>query len=1139
MSRLRPDDLRDLLRVPFTTEQLRSATAPLDPAVIVAGAGSGKTAVMAARVVWLVVTGQVRPSAVLGLTFTNKAAGELSTRIRGALAAAASGSPRVGGTVSQDDGEPVVATYHAYAGRLITDHGLRLGIEPQARLLTEAHRFQLATQVLRRHRGRIEALTSSVDMVAAALVELEAELNEHLVAPERLRDFDERWLGVLEAEAASASAGGGNRLAGQKALADMRATAARRLELVGLVDHYRAAKRELEVVDFGDQVALGARLAEECAAVGAAERAAAQIVLLDEYQDTSVAQRRMLTALFGCGHPVTAVGDPCQAIYGWRGASVANIDGFPEHFRRRDGRPARVFELSVNQRSGGRLLRLANTVAGALRERHRVVELQAPPAVADRGETEVALHPSWDAEVRWLAGRLREVVDEGTSPGECAVLVRARSDIPALHAALLEASLPVEVVGLGGLLALPEVADVVATLRVIDDPTANASLVRLLTGPRWRIGARDLAALGRRATDMLGGDIATLAASAHGQPDESRARAGSALTEPTRLEAAVAGVDPAEVVSLSDALDPVGLATDSDISEEGRRRMTLLGAELAALRRHAADPLVDLVHRVVETIGLDVELSASPEVVAARRRDNLSAFLDVAAEFTGLDADAGLAAFLAYLAAAERYERGLDAGTASGSNAVQLLTIHKAKGLEWDVVAVPDMSRSVFPPGKAGGRWPTNAEVLPASLRGDAAALPDCSGPGRSELARYKEACADHDKREERRLAYVAVTRAKTMLLASGHWWGPTQKRPRGPSPFLEELRDSYAAGHGTVVSWAPEPVEKANPALDDGRAFPWPAPVDESARQQREEAAGLVRAAMRDLATGQGGLGDDAAAMTGPERMLLAGLDRDMELLLAELSRELCPVVDVPLPAVLTASQLVRLRADPDGLARDMARPMPRRPTPAAVRGTRFHMWVEALYRQRPLLDPEDLPGAEDDEVVSGADLVTLQEAFLAGPYGTRVPHAVEVGFSVIVGERAVEGRIDAVYDLGDGRWEVVDWKTGQEPADPVQLAVYRLAWAQLAGVPVDDVEAAFLYVRQHRVERPALLGESDLARVLAGGARVLVGDASPLAGRRADAGRRRAPTGLAVPEGGGCQSPPAATTPRCRCLHRRHRGR
>jgi len=195
MSKLRPRDLCDLLRVPFTTEQLRAATAPMEPAVIVAGAGSGKTAVMAARVVWLVVTGQVSPAAVLGLTFTNKAAAELSSRIRGALAAAAvapagrrlrgdAARPREGGeTGGQDDGEPVVSTYHAYAARLISDHGLRIGVEPQSRLLPEAQRFQLATRVLRGHRGRIEALTGSVDAVAAALVELEAELNEHLVEP--------------------------------------------------------------------------------------------------------------------------------------------------------------------------------------------------------------------------------------------------------------------------------------------------------------------------------------------------------------------------------------------------------------------------------------------------------------------------------------------------------------------------------------------------------------------------------------------------------------------------------------------------------------------------------------------------------------------------------------------------------------------------------------------------------------------------------------------------------------------------------------------------------------------------------------------------------------------------------------------
>ena len=243
--------------------------------MIVAGAGSGKTAVMAARVVWLVVTGQVSPSAVLGLTFTNKAAAELSSRIRGALAAAAvapagrrlrgaAARPREGGeTGGQDDGEPVVSTYHAYAARLISDHGLRLGVEPQSRLLPEAQRFQLATRVLRRHRGRIEALTGSVDAVAAALVELEAELNEHLVEPAACGNSTSDGLASSKPRRLPPFNAAGSVLAGQRGLAALRATASRRLELIDLVDQYRAAKRALDLVDFGDQVALGARLAEE------------------------------------------------------------------------------------------------------------------------------------------------------------------------------------------------------------------------------------------------------------------------------------------------------------------------------------------------------------------------------------------------------------------------------------------------------------------------------------------------------------------------------------------------------------------------------------------------------------------------------------------------------------------------------------------------------------------------------------------------------------------------------------------------------------------------------------------------------------------------------------------------------------
>lgn len=1065
MSGPSPADLRTLLGLPFTDEQLAAAAAPLEPGLVVAGAGSGKTSVMAARVVWLVATGQVAPDQVLGLTFTNKAAAELAGRVRSALA-------RAGVAAAEDTGEPVVSTYHAFAGRLVAEHGLRIGVEPRSRLLADATRYQLAGRVLRRHRGPIVHLTRPLSMLIGDLVSLESELSEHLVAPAELIGWDAAWLADLEAACAEQQDQKGNKTHcdGLRRMADV---VRRRTELAAMVSAYREAKNELDAIDFGDQVALAASLAETVPEVGLAERERAGVVLLDEYQDTSVAQRRMLVGLFGSasgkGHPVTAVGDPCQAIYGWRGASVANLDGFPVHFARASGEPAATYTLAVNQRSGGRLLQLANTVAATLRQRHAVIELTAPAEKADLGDTIVGLHAAWADECAWVAEQIRAEVDAGTPPGECAVLVRARSDFGDLHAALTAAGLPVEVVGLGGLLALPEVADVVATLEVVDEPTANAALLRLLTGPRWRIGARDLARLGVQARELLAVDGL------------------ASQRDVDALEEAVAGVDPCDVVALADALDRPG---HDGWSVEALQRVTALAAELRLLRQSRDEPLLDLVHRVVEVTGLDVELAASAESVQARRRETLSAFLDVVAGFTDLEGESSLPAFLAYLRAAEEHERGLDSVTPSGSDAVQLLTAHKSKGLEWDVVACPDLTSKVFPSSTLRERWTSSAAVLPGPLRGDADDQPDLAALSKGGVSAYDDDCRAHLEREERRLGYVAFTRARRLLIGSGHWWGPTQKKKRGPSPFLRELRGHAEDGHGVVDVWADEPAEESNPSLQVPAVYIWPTPYDEEPYLRRRAAADQVLADLDALAAGSGLA--DVGGLTPWERDQLDRLDRETALLLEEARAARRPVREVLLPATLSASQLLRLQSDPEGFARDLARPVPRRPVAAARRGTRFHAWVETLFAQRPLLDPDELPGAEDDEIGTDTDLAALQEAFLASPYALRRPHAVEAPFALSLGGRVVRGRIDAVYDLGDGRWEVVDWKTGTEAADPLQLAVYRLAWASLAGVPVTAVAAAFLYVRTGEVARyDDLPGEAELTALLAGSGVV---DAEPL---------------------------------------------
>ncbi|NEB73878.1 ATP-dependent helicase [Streptomyces sp. SID14478] len=1153
-----PEQLKELLGIPFTPEQTACIIAPPAPQVIVAGAGSGKTTVMAARVVWLVGTGQVAPEQVLGLTFTNKAAGELAERVRKALIKAGVTDPE---TIDPDTppGEPVISTYHAFAGRLLTDHGLRLGLEPTTRLLADATRFQLAARVLREAPGPYPALTRSFADLVSDLLALDGELSEHLVRPERLRAYDRDLLRTLE----------GVKL-GNADLRKVPEAAAARLELAELVSHYREAKRARDVLDFGDQIALSATLADTRPEVGEILRDEFRVVLLDEYQDTSVAQRILLAGLFGggTGHAVTAVGDPCQAIYGWRGASVANLDDFPRHFAYADGRPAARLALSENRRSGGRLLDLANGLAEPLRAMHAGVEALRPAPGAERdGVVRCALLRTHSEEIEWLADSLSHLVATGKAPGEIAVLCRTATDFAEIQGALVARDIPVEVVGLSGLLHLPEVADLVAVCEVLQDPGANASLVRLLTGPRWRIGARDLALLGRRARFLV-----------------SHTRGGDEDDPDRRLAEAVEGVDPSEVISLADALDTFlesSAEADGDddglpFSPDARVRFARLATELRDLRRSLSDPLMDVLHRVLAVTGLEVELSASPHALAARRRETLSNFLDIAASFAANDSSASLLAFLGFLRTAAQYEKGLDNALPGGENTVKVLTAHKSKGLEWDVVAVPGLVNGTFPSTQGREKWTAQGKVLPHELRGDSAVLPDIEAWDSRSMKAFHADMKDHQHTEELRLGYVTFTRPRTLLLGSGHWWGPSQKKKRGPSDFLQALHDHCASGYGEIEAWADEPAEdEENPALQEAAAeHAWPLPLDETSLARRRAAADTVLAyleragspgearahtethpAVRDetpfedpdwppppddeLPYEEGEFQEDIpddwddlsverptvphpaaepdaphharvpepqetapavphpalapetvltpqTVLTPEEARILTSWDRDLDALTGELLRARAGVRDVPVPPSLTASQLLRMAADPDGFAQELARPMPRPPQPAARRGTRFHAWVESRFEdlRLPMLEPEELPGS-DAEVADEQDLEALKEAFERTPYAHRTPYRVELPFQLAIAGRVVRGRIDAVYKEGAGEdttYEIVDWKTGHlQTGDPLQLAVYRLAWAEQQGVPPESVDAVFVYVRDGETVRPQRLpGRAELERLL-----------------------------------------------------------
>ncbi len=1038
-------DLVDLLGVPFSDEQLAAITAPLEPGVIVAGAGSGKTTVMAARVVWLVGTGRVRPAEVLGLTFTTKATAELAAGVRSRLQLLAARAGRPG--LLEQQGEPTVATYHAYAGSLLAEHGLRLGFEPDLRLVSDATRYQLAARAIGSFRGVREHLSISMPTLIGQVIALDNGLSDHLVGVDEVRAFDRDL--CLE-------------LAEEKQIKDVlaAATAAHgRDELLDLVEAYRQAKTDAGVLEFADQMARGAQLGEQCPPVGAMERDRFVVVLLDEYQDTSVSQRRLLQGLFsgqaaaaGRGHPVTAVGDPCQAIYGWRGASVDNIDSFPAHFPRTDGQPAHRFALSVNRRCSQRVLTAANDLAGPLYAVHDGAEPLAAAADAAEGRLRVRLHETVVDEVAVVVDDVARLGADYAAGGDgartwsdIAVLVRDGNERGALAAGLRARGVPVEVVGLAGLLHQPEVADVLATLRCLSSLTANADLLRLLAGPRWRIGPRDLALLGARARELArAGDTGG------GPGGDSGLRA--------RLDAAVAGVDDTEVVSLSDALDEPG---GRGYSAAARTRFSALSAELTGLRRAAGDPLVDLVRRVIDVLGIDVELAVESGPAAELARDNLALFIDAVADFAGNDQGAGLYGLLAYLDAELEHGSGMDVADPGQDDSVKLLTVHAAKGLEWRAVVLPFWSSGVFPSGVARSRWERAAAAVPVPLRGDADGLPQQASWAPTDRKAYDDAHRAHGELEERRLAYVAVTRAKELVLVSGHWWGRTQKNPRGPSPYLSTLRPHAEA---VDVDWSAGPAEGApNPVVEQQPRVPFPGRLDESVLERRRLVAAEVERALAGGADADAGPDD-------PDGASLAVLDAEIDTLLAEAARATGDEVLVDLPQQLSASTAMRVATEPDQLARELARPMPRRPSAAARFGTRFHAWVEARFGQQQLIDPDDLPGRADADITDDADFNALVAAFERGQYAERVPYAVEAPFQLAIGGRLVRGRIDAVYARGDGGFDIVDWKTNRcADADPSQLAIYRLAWAELHGLALDQVAAAFYYVRTGGVVAPA----------------------------------------------------------------------
>lgn len=1067
------------------------------PLLVVAGAGSGKTETMSLRAVYLAAMQGVQEESILGLTFTKKAASELEGRLSERLAQLRSdgGAGSNLGLLEFESG-PQASTYNAFALDVVREFGSQLGMPTDFIHLDSAAGWQLMVDIVEQWTGPIDTDLERTTIADGAIQLREEIINQALTLPEVKASLLrlERKIDTVQSERKRSSA-----------FLDKAFKANReRLDLLAIVEEFERQKNLLGRFDFADQVTMAARIVRELPGARQELRSRHKVVFLDEFQDTSVAQLRFLSELFG-DHPVTAVGDPNQAIYGWRGASAASLDDFHDLFSTDPRSPRTTLNLSTAWRNPTRVLTVANSVAEPLRKSpswapHMEVQAPSPELKSRRdappGEVITKYATSVQEETDTIIDFLQKYYAEPARQGKrvtAAVLCRTRAPIQPLLEACREAGIPAETGGEDGLLLHPAVLDQRAALAVCHDIGKSAQMLRLVGN--LDLGARDLWHLGELAQSLAW---------------QSAKRESEAAASGNRPDALlVEAVDHVARLDVSSDEELHGPA--AKITQAGRARLAVLGKQLEEIRSAGDWTIVEQVEYARKVLGTDEQAFTTGDI--ADVTEVLDAFSQAAAHYDASAVDATMTGFLGWLDVAESKERGLPLPSVqSNPNAVQIMTIHGAKGLEWDLVVVPRLSCSTFPNNRgnasrpvkdAEGRlvsvdppatpapqsgWWTATGLLPYPVRRDRAHLPDPEiwdpEMGAGVLAKlFKEDVGAYLYAEERRLAYVAFTRPKQKLLLTGHWIG-SGTTPRYPSPFF--LEAAQALGIIPDVPECPlgEEAERLRAAGGIGEFPITPGPI----RRKIELSASKVLAEIDQLQMDPelGGLRQaDLVASLSDQR-----LASTVRVLLEEIKKdqawsELSSVERARLQVTggrgrlksLTTTELGRLTQQEE-VWLNLRRPLPAKPLRGAALGNAFHAWVEGYLRRASAAGSEEEPqlsggsGSLSDALtgleVQGAVLTEgelrrlelLIERFQTMNWLTDYSaEALEMPFAVEVGELLIRGRVDAVLRGQDDEILLVDWKTGYLPNldDPsplqkeeltrylVQLEVYEHAWKEL----------------------------------------------------------------------------------------------
>lgn len=790
---------------------------------------------------------------------------------------------------------------------------------------------------------------------------------------------------------------------------------AARVEMAGTLARYNEAKTELGVVDYADLVTLSTRVLRDHEGLSLTVRDRYRVLVLDEYQDTNPAQRVLIATIFGEGFPVIAVGDEDQTIYEWRGASAENFELFPGHFPTRDGSPAHDRGLTLNRRSGEGILRVANEIR---RQANRDADaLEAAQEIP----TEIVTHWASDAlaEADWIARQFEALHDNGVHWSDMAVLFRKNKDFAIVVDVLGRHDIPVEVANVGGLLSVPEISHLRAWLTILQNPEDSTALAQILFGTSYRLGIADLAVLSRWLTQN--------------SPDESDRE------DPTPITLI-------EAIEQSDQI--------TELSPEARKRVSRFHDVYRELLLETQGlNLAETCRLVLDRTRAWQDVESLPPNPRLTARLNLYRFLDLADDWSPLSGRPSVAAFLEYLDAMEEEPaEELDSARLSGEDAVTLVTVHRAKGLEWKNVAIPAVTKGNFP--SSPGAYPDPlrfAYHLPVEFRLDTV-ITDLPEDDHARKALFRE----RHYAQEWRVAYVATTRAKERLLVSGaYWYGLPEPRSTAAEPsalfrLIEAHESSIDGGHAPP---GPRPEvlhtgfegEEADPLFPGG----WQALLTMAAEEPER----------LDEIAGQAGVGAEYRAIAGETEQRLFDL------------HDAQPMTADSEPSAVSVTGLVTYAQCPKRYYWSDVDPLPRRRNPAAVRGNEIHRRIE--LHQRGQVPFEDMTDDLYDAIEGEGGEPGGFRAYEDSRFAVERASLVEAPFTLELdnGYR-VRGRIDAVYADGN-RWEIVDFKSGSRREDPsrmVQLQAYAVAADAIARgfglAEPEEMDVTFAYLGGGLVE-------------------------------------------------------------------------